>query len=220
MRQPAELLLRHGHDQHHLRRFPPWFTDAVYLQATNANAQEADRGKYAQYWYHVRLSCLFTAILKLTVMTRTWIVSIYRQVLLPGLDFTDMTYDGVLVTLLSGVEPAVAIALACLPLLRPLLGRRKLSAKHSGYEYGSNGGSSGLYRKEGLRSGSRPFDPLEDDHDDNDASSEVQLHPIKPVQDTMISASTESKSDRSMTTTTTSNGIAVEKRWEITSVTV
>jgi hypothetical protein len=52
---------------------------------------------------------------------------------LPTLDFADMTYSGVLATLLSGLEPSVAIALACLPQMRPLFARKKPAP----YGYGS-----------------------------------------------------------------------------------
>jgi hypothetical protein len=44
-----------------------------------------------------------------------------------------MTYSGVLATLLSGLEPSVAIALACLPQMRPLFARKKPAP----YGYGS-----------------------------------------------------------------------------------
>ena len=43
-----------------------------------------------------------------------------RQSLLPDLDFARLIHSGALTTASSGLEPAVAIALACIPLLRPL----------------------------------------------------------------------------------------------------
>jgi hypothetical protein len=128
-----------------------------------------------------------------------------------------MTYDGVVVTLLSGLEPAVAIALACLPLLRPLLGRRK---KHgntkTGYDYGSNSGSA-LYSKQGIRSASRgPFAELEDGEvDDNDNSSEVQLQPVKPIREVNISAKGEPLDNSPPRFNMAA--ISVEKRFEVTS---
>ncbi|KAB5513518.1 integral membrane protein [Coniochaeta sp. 2T2.1] len=51
----------------------------------------------------------------------TCAVSIYRQATLPHLYFEDMTYTGVLAIILSGIEPAVALSLACVPFLRPLV---------------------------------------------------------------------------------------------------
>ena len=44
-----------------------------------------------------------------------------------------MTYEGVLATLLSGLEPSVAIALACLPQMRLLFARKKPAP----YSYGN-----------------------------------------------------------------------------------
>lgn len=126
-----------------------------------------------------------------------------------------MTYDGVLATVLSGIEPAVSIALACLPLLRPLLGRRKKSQK-SGYDYGSSGGSGLYHSKQGTRSAIRPFAELEDDHiDDNDNSSEVQLQPIQPVRGINISAQ-ETRGDQSPPKLSMA-AINVEKKFEVTS---
>ena len=113
------------------------------------------------------------------------VITIYRQTLLPGLNFNDMTYEGVLATLLSGLEPAVAIALACIPLMRPLLGHRGgASPSRTGYDY-SGSGTSGLYSGKKGRSpaGSRAmntFTELGDDADDGSNSSVVQLQPIKP----------------------------------------
>jgi hypothetical protein len=147
------------------------------------------------------------------LITRTWVIAIYRQTLLPNLDFTNMTYDGVLATVLSGLEPAVAIVLACVPLLRPLLGRRKNESQKSGYDYGSSGGS-GLYSKQVTRSASRPFAELDDDHDDVDNSSEVQLQPIKPVREVNISATEPNGSDQSPPKL---SAVSVEKRFEVSS---
>ena len=120
-----------------------------------------------------------------------------------------MTYDGVLATVLSGIEPAVSIVLACLPLLRPLLGRRK--SRKSGYDYGSSGGS-GLYSKQVTRSANGPFAELDDDRDDTDNSSEVQLQPIKPVQ-----ANTSAKQKEHVSPKLSLAAINVEKRFEVTS---
>ncbi|KAH7130091.1 hypothetical protein B0J11DRAFT_243866 [Dendryphion nanum] len=119
----------------------------------------------------------------LSIGIGTWVITIYRQTLLPGLDFTDMTYTGVLATLLSGLEPAVAIVLACIPLMRPLLGRRGSNSNtNTGYDY-SGSGNSGLYSGKKRNPNSRDlntFTELGDDADDGSLSSVVQLQPIKP----------------------------------------
>ncbi|PVI05356.1 hypothetical protein DM02DRAFT_584324 [Periconia macrospinosa] len=91
----------------------------------------------------------------MTIGIGTWVITIYRQTLLSGLDFEDMTYTGVLATILSGLEPAVAIALACIPQMRPLCARKKQVS----YGYGSS-----------------------DNHERIDADSVVRLWSIDGVQ--------------------------------------
>jgi hypothetical protein len=85
-----------------------------------------------------------------------------------------MTHSGVLATILSGLEPAVAIALACIPLMRPLLGRKSTNVNDSRYKYDSSKMSK-IYSKKAGRDTSNTFSELVDD---NDASSEVQLQPM------------------------------------------
>ena len=48
-----------------------------------------------------------------------------------------MTYTGILATILSGLEPSVSIALACIPQMRPLCTHRKPLS----YNHGSVGNS-------------------------------------------------------------------------------
>jgi hypothetical protein len=86
-----------------------------------------------------------------------------------------MTHSGVLATLLSGLEPAVAIVLACIPLMRPLLGRKSEYTKGSRYRYNSSKMSK-LDVQE-IVCGNVDTFPLWGD--DNDASSQVQLQPIE-----------------------------------------
>ncbi|KAH9903597.1 hypothetical protein F4778DRAFT_91226 [Xylariomycetidae sp. FL2044] len=54
----------------------------------------------------------------------TCIISIVRVVTLVGVDFTDVTYTMPEAVLFSALEPCLAITLACVPVLRPLLGGR------------------------------------------------------------------------------------------------
>lgn len=126
-----------------------------------------------------------------------------------------MTYSGVLATILSGLEPAIAIVLACIPLMRPLLGQRKVKKTGTGYDYGSGSGS-GVYSK-GARSNSRPFTELDDD--DADTNSEVRLQPMKGAQDVNIVAFPDEDSIARPTPTAPrgldSHAITVQKRWEV-----
>ncbi|KAF2275265.1 uncharacterized protein EI97DRAFT_494860 [Westerdykella ornata] len=155
------------------------------------------------FLYNLRMATkkklLAASLLSIGIMT--WIITIYRQVVLPSLNFADMTHEGVLATLLSGLEPSIAIVLACLPLLRPLLGRSNKN-KPSSYGYGSEGGS-GLYSKKPHRSG--PFVELDEETSDNDNSSEVRLQPLKGGEPV-------GNNRHEMDTST----IAVERRWEVT----
>lgn len=125
-----------------------------------------------------------------------------------------MTYSGALATLLSALEPAVAIALACIPLMRPLFGGKK-AAKNTDvcYAYSSSKhNGSGLYLKKGSRS--CDYDPgtFTELVDDNDDSSEVQLQPIKPVQTVAVSKVQE---DSEKSLPSSPQAIAVERKWEI-----
>jgi len=89
-----------------------------------------------------------------------------------------MTHAGVLATILSGLEPSVAIVLACIPLLRPLFGdkSRKLRENHSGYAHYASDSGSGLYSKKGGIMVDREFQVLDEDNDRN--SSQVELKPV------------------------------------------
>jgi hypothetical protein len=138
------------------------------------------------------------------------VITIYRQTLLPGLDFMDMTYTGVLATILSGLEPSVAIALACIPLMRPLFGRKDPSGKGSAYEYSNK--SSGIYTKE-VRGAVRDPNSFTEIVDDNDDSSEVHLQPIKPCQNTSVT--TEPIDRRESITALPGQAISVQKKWEV-----
>jgi hypothetical protein len=108
------------------------------------------------------------------------VITIYRQTLLPGLDFTDMTYTGVLATILSGLEPSVAIALACIPLMRPLFRRTESGGCRSIQGYRSDK-SSGVFSAKKSRGAGRYQGSFIETVDDNDDSSEVHLQPIKPA---------------------------------------
>ena len=87
-----------------------------------------------------------------------------------------MTYSGVLATVLSGLEPAVAIALACIPLMRPLLGRKSAKTNDSHYKYDSSKMSRVYSKRSGLDT-SNTFTELVDENDD---SSQIQLQSLKP----------------------------------------
>lgn len=146
----------------------------------------------------------------------TWVITIYRQVALKDLVFADMTHSGVLATILSGIEPSVAIALACIPLLRPLWGRSESDSKSSGYDF-SNGSSkkSNMYSS---RSKTRDHDPIDTV---DDTSSEIYLRPVKAEHSTKTSTSRVVEENpcgkKHVNGPEGPNTITVERRWEVNS---
>lgn len=90
----------------------------------------------------------------------------------------DMPYSGTLTTILSGMEPAIAIVLACVPLLRPILRRfgSRTDSDRSGYNTAELSGGYAK-QKEGSREHSSGMTELFQDDDDND--SQIQLQPVE-----------------------------------------
>jgi hypothetical protein len=125
-----------------------------------------------------------------------------------------MTHTGVLATILSGLEPAVAIVLACIPLMRPLLGKRDSCTNSSTYDYNSNK-SGGVYSKKDCRSADRNTLTFTELMDDNDDSSEIHLQPMKGVQEVSVTTEPVVQSRRESISALPSQAITVEKRWEV-----
>ncbi|KAL1597051.1 hypothetical protein SLS60_008633 [Paraconiothyrium brasiliense] len=102
---------------------------------------------------------LHACSLFLTNMARTCIISALRISVLSSMDFADITYTIPKANIFSGVEPCLAVVLASVPMMRPLLGRSAATP------YGSG--------KTPVNSGSRPagskavgedgFERLDDD---------------------------------------------------------
>jgi hypothetical protein len=88
--------------------------------------------------------------------------------MLPHLDFADMPFTGLLATLFSGLEPAVAISLACVPFIRPLFGRK---TEHSASRYGATN-SEHPFSITMKSDNGRPFEELDD-------VSHIQLQPVE-----------------------------------------
>lgn len=106
------LLLCHGRYQYHHRHNHDSITNALSLSAATRVSKETIRNDHAKHWYDVSCSLSFTSLNQQRFST--WIITIYRQTLLSDLDYADLTHNGVLATVLSGLEPAIAIALACI----------------------------------------------------------------------------------------------------------
>ena len=127
------------------------------------------------------------------------------------MDFNDITYSLPPANIFSGLEPSVAVTLACVPLLRPLLGCSKYSSNGTGgYASGSGTPSKALEIEAG---DSRPFEPLTDD------SSQYRLRPLGPnhhaeIQSTAKPANSRSSSDLELDGP---EGILVRSQWKVAS---
>jgi hypothetical protein len=115
-----------------------------------------------------------------------------------------MTYTGVLATVFTGIEPAVALSLACVPFLRPLLrGTRMGTGTDSQYA------STTLRSKDLASNGNRAFKELNDD------SSEIQLRPMEGEQ---LKYEAEVGQEQKQGQGAKSEGaILVKKHWDVVS---
>ncbi|KAH8655219.1 hypothetical protein BX600DRAFT_482824 [Xylariales sp. PMI_506] len=132
----------------------------------------------------------------------TCAITIYRQTTLPSLEFTDMTYSGLLATVLSGIEPTVAIIVACVPFLRPIFGGKGDSKSSSNYNL-SQSGHIGFSKKarSSNNSRNRQFEEIDDD------SSDIQLRPVNGEHKKQNPAFGRGSGDKGF--------ITVETQWEI-----
>lgn len=98
-------------------------------------------------------------------------------------DYSDLTFNVPKALILSSLEPSLGVTLACIPLLRPLLGRSKYSETGTArYNVSGDTGTSG--RNGGLSGGggqNKGFAVLDDD------SSQHQLRPLGGKNKTDIS---------------------------------
>ena len=117
-----------------------------------------------------------------------------------------MTYTGVLATIFTGIEPSVALSLACVPFLRPLIrGKKAAGSGTDNSQYASS-----TLRNTGLSETgrSRKFKELQDD------SSEIQLRPMgsdSPKYEADISQVEEKLPSES------GGAILVKKGWTVVS---
>ena len=124
-----------------------------------------------------------------------------------------MTYEGVLATVLSGLEPAVAIVLACVPLMRPLFGRSRHPID-TGYQYGS-GKQTTFTLKKGRSHGLDPTATFSELADGTDNSSQIELRPVEGIQRVCISSDEERQKKEPCPAS--SRAISVEQKWEVRS---
>lgn len=126
----------------------------------------------------------------------------------------DMPYSGTLTTILSGMEPAIAIVLACIPLMKPIF--KKFSPRAHSSRPGYNTGKlSGGYTKQarGSREHSEDIDELFE-NDNNDHDSQIQLQPVYVLK---AGISIISHGEEGPTIPHASRAITVEKSWAVNS---
>lgn len=85
------------------------------------------------------------------------------------MDFADITYSIPQANIFSGLEPSIAVIIACVPLMRPLFGRSEYSKDGSGQYVQESGMSRSEHR---VNKDDRDFEPLSDD------SSQYRLRPM------------------------------------------
>jgi len=149
----------------------------------------------------------------------TCVVSAIRIYTLKSMDFADITYSLPPANIFSGLEPSMAVILACIPLLRPLLGRTAFSSGSGGATGETNGRatpSNGLDSKLTAEDLKRPFEPLDDD------SSQYRLRPLGPKHQAEASAAIKTMSVNSSAEESDleerearDRGIKVKSQWEV-----
>ena len=121
-----------------------------------------------------------------------------------------MTYEGVLATVLSALEPAVSIVLACVPLMRPLFGKSKHSID-SDYQYSSSKQMSFSLKKSRLHK-LDPTATFSELAEGDNNSSQIELRPVEGIQRVHISSDEDrSKQDRIISP----RAISIERKWEV-----
>ncbi|KAK4247262.1 hypothetical protein C7999DRAFT_14669 [Corynascus novoguineensis] len=124
------------------------------------------------YLYGLNLALYKKLVLMVTfaVGLFTCIVSGLRLGALSSIDYSDITFNVPTSLVFSGLEPCLAVTLACVPVLRPLLG------KFGGSTARGTGLSSGKLGSNKFNSSkNKEFEQLNDD-----SSSQCQLRPLGP----------------------------------------
>lgn len=120
----------------------------------------------------------------LTRNNRTCVFSALRIRYIAQMDYADLTYGAGLPSIYSVLEPTLAITLACVPVLRPLLGGHysangtKLATPNT-----MRSGTMGSAKMTPRRQDTAGFQPMYDDN-----SSEHQLQPLGSKNGASVSA--------------------------------
>ncbi|KAG8158886.1 hypothetical protein KVR01_011329 [Diaporthe batatas] len=127
----------------------------------------------------------------------TCIFSALRIHAITSMSYSDLTYDAVVPSIYSVLEPTMSITLACIPVMRPLLGGRYSSTGTRVGPSGNTTGNSAGIISNGSRSAKRTsklgFTALGEDNDD---SSDYQLRPLEPTRPDAAGTSVRIQSHR------------------------
>ncbi|KAL2180664.1 uncharacterized protein P884DRAFT_191750, partial [Thermothelomyces heterothallicus CBS 202.75] len=161
------------------------------------------------YLYGLNLALYKKLVLMVTfaVGLFTCVVSALRIAALSSIDYSDITFNVPTSLIFSGLEPSLAVTLACVPVLRPLLSKIKGSISGSGLR-------SGQANPCGFGSKNGPFAPLNDD------SSQYQLRPVGPKHVAEAKAKTPStwsgdNSDQETRPANKTGNIVVQREWDV-----
>ncbi|KAL2150090.1 hypothetical protein VTH82DRAFT_7766 [Thermothelomyces myriococcoides] len=158
------------------------------------------------YLYGLNLALYKKLVLMVTfaVGLFTCIVSVIRIKELSSIDYSDITYNVPMSLIFSALEPSLAVTLACVPLLRPLVSRITGSGLRSGQTNSAAFGSK-----------NRQFEPLHDD------SSQYQLRPVGAKHVAEAKAKTPStwsggdSSDQESRAANKTGNIMVRQEWNV-----
>lgn len=142
-------------------------------------------------------------------LSSTCVVSGIRIHTLSSMKFDDITYSMPPANIFSGLEPSVAVILACIPLMRPLLGRTRFASEGS-RTYGSANPSKAIEFESG-NDVKGPFEPL------SDTSSRYRLRPTGPKHyaDVQTAKRPESSGQGSSDLEADVEGIVVKQQWKV-----
>lgn len=242
LRQPGVIILGHWYSEYYYRLGSHHITSAPSYTSRDGSVQESDTRLHLCCRIVVSILSLVTIHTYHSYMPALWgshcsnihlqtffffflvpisdngvfstcIASAVRLQSITNINFEDVTASSAEAYVWSTIEPGLAITLACVPLLRPLLGGN----------YSPTGTAlKGTYRLRDPGPGTQRWGPTFRGSKNDESSSEYQLRPVGPKNDTLITAGgsrTESRDERLSGENVESfatHSIGVKKEWKVT----
>lgn len=105
---------------------------AVQAPLEHPTASGTEERSYPHFWTGISVSLqtkveVWEAMANVEAMSRTPAFTVIRLVTLLQVNYADITYSVTIPFIFTGLEPTLAVALPCIPLLRPLLGNCQYS---------------------------------------------------------------------------------------------